>query len=372
MPKKIVFILPAILAGGAEKVLLTLVQHLDRAKFEPVVVYMHKNIEGEKTYPKDVKIICLDKKSPYDVFRLLLSIYRILKQEKPALVFPMMPYCDILTIMAGQLLKEKIPTIISVHNNSTLQFQHENFPAVKNWLARHYFPQADLVHCVSEGIKTDLMANFGISADKIQVIYNPFDLEEISRKAREEVEHPWFRDTIPVLAAVGRLAPAKNFPLLFRALRRVLAKTPVRLVMVGDGPERQHLEQYARKQEIAPHVAFVGFQMNPYKYMARAKAFVLSSSWEGLANVIIEAMACGVPVISTRCPYGPEDIITHGVNGYLVPVNQERDMAEAILDVFGNATLHQQLVQGGLNRAQDFSFENILPQYESMFLNYAR
>ncbi len=369
--KKIAFVIPYIIGGGAEKSLLTLLDNLDRSKFEPLLIYFTQ-IPGDRNYmANDVKQICLKKISRYSAPRLIFSLAKVMEREKPSLMVPFMPYASFLTLLARRLAGLHMPVIISQRNNLTVELQHENFPFLKTKLARRLFPQAELIHCISQGIKTDLTDNFGLPPEKIVVIYNPFNLREIDVLKQQEVEHPWFSEAVPVLLACGRLTAQKNYPLLFRAMRQVLEKMQIRLIILGEGEERRNLEVLASRLGLMSHVAFLGFQPNPFRFMSRAKALILSSAWEGFPRVIVEAMACGLPVISTRCPYGPEEIITHGVNGYLVPAGQETPLAEAILQVLNDEALRSRLAQGGLRRALDFSTDKVVPQFEELFLRFA-
>jgi glycosyltransferase involved in cell wall biosynthesis len=256
-----------------------------------------------------------------------------------------------------------------VHSNSTEEFRQDKFSWLRRFLTRFLYPQADLIHCVSQGVKADLVHNFSLSPDKITVICNPVDLEKITGMAKEEVNHAWFQEDVPIIIACGRLTAAKNYPLMLRALNRVNESTPARLIILGEGEERGYLEDYAGKIGASEYVDFLGFQANPFKYMARSTVLVLSSSWEGFGRVIVEAMACELPVVSTRCPCGPEEIITPGVNGLLVPVNQEIELAEAILGAIRNESLRQKFAAAGKQRAADFGVDHILGQFEEMFLS---
>ena len=151
-------------------------------------------------------------------------------------------------------------------------------------------------------------------------------------------------------------------------LKLVLEKTPVRLMILGDGPEKEKLTHLAFQMGLSKDVAFLGFQENPFKYMKKASVFVLSSLQEGFGNVIIEAMACGAPVISTNCPTGPGEIIQHMENGILVPVGGQQQMAQAILAVLENPALAKKLSLEGKKRAEFFSVEKSVKEYEKVFL----
>uniref|UniRef100_A0A7C3SK42 Glycosyltransferase n=1 Tax=Desulfobacca acetoxidans TaxID=60893 RepID=A0A7C3SK42_9BACT len=367
MRSKIIFIIPHLLGGGAEKSLLTLINNLDRSKFQPLLVYFTETAAPGAFLAKDVKAVCLHKVNRYSAPRLILSLAALIKREKPSLLVPFMPYAGFLTSMARRLAGTRTPLIISHRSNLSAELQHETFPFLKAYLARQLYPQATSIHCLSQGIGYDLMNNFKISPEKIKVIYNLFDLKEITAKAKQKVEHSWFKQDVPILLACGRLTRQKNYPQMLRAVRRVMDQSPVRLMILGEGEDRRYLEEYTAHLALPSSVAFLGFQANPFAFMARATALVLSSSYEGFGRVIVEAMACGLPVISTRCPYGPEEIITPGVNGLLVPVDDDAALADAILSVLKDEAWRQRLAQGGLARARDFAVENLMPQYEKLF-----
>ncbi|GAH75207.1 unnamed protein product [marine sediment metagenome] len=146
---------------------------------------------------------------------------------------------------------------------------------------------------------------------------------------------------------------------------------PCRLVILGEGDEEQALNKLAADLDISNDVAFLGFQNNPFSFIAHSNIFALSSHWEGFGNVIIEAMACSVPVISTNCPYGPNEIITDGVNGLLVPVGDTHAMAEAIAKLLKDEPLRERLAEEGKKRAEDFKVEKMVAEYEKVFEDFS-
>jgi glycosyltransferase involved in cell wall biosynthesis len=171
-----------------------------------------------------------------------------------------------------------------------------------------------------------------IPIQKVRVIYNPVVSPELYEKADAPVEHPWFQPhQPPVVLAAGRLVALKGYDTLLRAFARVRQETPARLVILGEGPERPNLERLAAELGVAADVDMPGFDPNPFRYMKRAGVFVLSSRYEGLPNVLIQALACGCPVVSTDCPSGPSEILDGGRYGALVPVDDVEAMAGAIV-----------------------------------------
>ena len=184
-------------------------------------------------------------------------------------------------------------------------------------------------------------------------------------QAQARLDHAWFTPGAPrVILAIGKLKPQKDFACLIRAFARVRAIHPARLLILGEGPQREALLSLARKLKVENDVALPGFVANPFAYIGRAAVFVLSSAWEGLSNVIIEALACGCPVVSTDCPSGPAEILDGGTYGRLVPVGDDAALAKAIL-----ATLDYPLPRGRLrDRAQLFSVDRAVERYLDVLL----
>jgi glycosyltransferase involved in cell wall biosynthesis len=201
-------------------------------------------------------------------------------------------------------------------------------------------------------------------------IYNPVVTAELFKMAREVPDHPWFESGAPpVVLGVGRLARQKDFPTLLQAFARLRSERPVRLMILGQANnqrttvERQaELRALAGKLGVADEVALPGFVHNPYAYMAHAAVFVLSSRFEGLPTVLIEALACGLPVVSTDCPNGPAEILENGKYGALVPVGDAFALAKAI-----SATLDAPPDRGQLRtRALVFTVDQAVEKYEKV------
>jgi glycosyltransferase involved in cell wall biosynthesis len=186
----------------------------------------------------------------------------------------------------------------------------------------------------------------------------------VSALASEKLDHRWFEDNEdPVILGVGRLNEQKDFQTLLRAFANVLKKRHAYLVILGEGEERSSLEVLSEELNVAHRVHMPGFVRNPYKYMARSDVFVLSSKFEGFGNVIVEAMACGCPVVSTNCRSGPTEILENGKWGRLVPVEDPLRMSNAINESIASP------LPPSKERAQDFTAEVIMDQYCSLIYN---
>jgi glycosyltransferase involved in cell wall biosynthesis len=214
-----------------------------------------------------------------------------------------------------------------------------------------------------------LESKFGVLSRRIKVIYNFVDFRQIEKKAKKEINYPFFANKdYHVIIAVGRLTEQKRFDRLLNAFALLKKEIKnVRLIVLGKGELFEKLNNLANELNIKDYVEFAGFQKNPWAWVSKAKIFVLSSDYEGFGNVIVEAMACGTPVISTNCLSGPNEIITHGKNGLLVPPADEKALAEAMRSLLENNKLRIMLAEEGKRRARDFRLEKILPQYERLF-----
>jgi len=224
-------------------------------------------------------------------------------------------------------------------------------------LARHYVPRADFVIAGSESVADDLVAVSGIARDRIRIAYNPVVDEDLEKRAQEDPGHPWFRTgEPPVVLSVGRIVAQKDYPTLVRAFARLRAHQPARLVILGEAktPKRRHrILTLAQELGVAEDVDLVGLVANPYAYMARARIFALSSAWEGLPGVLIEALACGCPVVSTDSPGGSKEVLAGGQYGELVGVGD----APALGDALERALAVEPDRKALRRRAADFSVD---------------
>ncbi len=366
-PKKIIFVIPSLAGGGAERAFLNILKHIDRKRFRPMVVTFSPENAYPGEIPSGIENICLYKRNSLDFLRLVHTLSRIIRVERPEAVVSFLDYANYLTILAVKLSGRKTRVVISEQTNLTKSLPNSRFGLIKRRIITRLYPKASYVVAVSGGLKKDLCENYNVSPAKCRVIFNSADINRIRRKAAEEIDHPWFREDVPVITACGRLAPAKNYPMLLKSMKRVLKETEARLFVLGAGEKESQLKNLAKELGIDKSVFFAGFRRNPHKYIAGADIFVLSSLWEGFANVIVEAMACGVPVISTRCPYGPDEIITDGANGLLTPPGNENALAEALLRLLRDESLKKRLAEAGRKRAEDFRPEKMAAEYERVF-----
>jgi len=298
----------------------------------------------------------------------IVRLRRIIKNELPdiAMSFLANNYLIVSTIFPKRL---NLKLIISERNTISYTLRFSKFRIVKKIISKILYRKADTIVAISKGVKEDLIKTLKLPQEKVKVIYNPLDIDKIKRMAKEEINHPWLvNKEYPVIINVGRLIYQKGQDILLKAFKIVNEKIESRLIVLGEGPLLNELKNLTKQLNIEDKVDFVGFQKNPFSFISKSDVFVLSSRWEGFPNVLIEAMACGVPVISTDCPSGPNEIIENGKNGILVKVDDVYGLAEAILSILENKNFSDALSKNALKSVEKFDVFNILRKYEGLIL----
>jgi glycosyltransferase involved in cell wall biosynthesis len=279
------------------------------------------------------------------------------------------PYCNLNAVWARRLAQVGTRVMLTEHSTLSRRIADKGrkgakwreLPPLVGWVYR----QAEAIVAVSQGVADDLSATAGLPRERITSIYNPVVTPGLAALAAAPAPHPWLEDGgPPVIVAAGRMVPEKNFPLLIEAFARLRRTRLARLQILGEGEQRGELEALASQLGIAADVALPGFVANPYAAFARAALFVLSSDYEGLGNVVIEALACGCPVVSTDCPSGPAEILDNGRYGELVPVGD----AAALSAAMGRALDAPPPREFLRRRGGDFTVENGTRRYLDLLL----
>jgi glycosyltransferase involved in cell wall biosynthesis len=362
--------------GGAERVLINLLRGLSRTEFS-ITLVLYEDICAYPM-PENVQLRVLGIPAGRNLISLgtgflrkVLALAGLIRRQRPDIVFSFLSSTNAAAILASMLAGAGARVVVSEHTCPSVNLANERFGSITARVITLLYPRTDRIIAVSRGIRDDLINNFDIREDLISVIYNPFDLDEIRRLGSERVGHPWFipsgRQDVPLVVAAGRLTKQKGYPFLLRAFARVRKSVTCRLVILGEGPDRAPLEKLAVDLGIAADVFLPGFQENPFAYMAGATVFTLPSLYEGFGNVLVEAMALGIPVISTSCPSGPDEIILEGRSGLLVPPGDEDALAGAILKVLSDSELRGVLSDGGRERAESFAVSRISDEYSRIF-----
>ncbi|MFQ5527082.1 MAG: glycosyltransferase [Thermoanaerobaculia bacterium] len=358
-PRSLVVVRPTLGPGGADRVTVTLLESLDRDRVSPSLVLFRREGPYLDDLPEDVPLETLGASSLWTAW---WPLARYLARQQPDVLFSTCSGTNVTACLASILSGRRARLVLS-ERNVLMRDQ----PLVKKWLmlfAKNLlYPVADRITVVSRGVANDLLDKLFLDSDKLEVVYNPIVGPDVEAMASEALKDPPFDLHVPVVLAAGRLVPAKGFDVLLAAFASVAAQTEAHLVILGDGPLRSELEAQARGHGIAGRVHMPGFVKNPFRYMARSTVFVLSSRFEGLPGVLLQAMACGVPVISTDCPAGPDEILTDGRDGVLVPVNSAEAIAGELLTLLRDPERRSRLASAGRERSQAFRTEPVVREY---------
>lgn len=283
-------------------------------------------------YPTEVRVV--DLKAPH-LSRSLPDVMRYLQQEQPTAMLVAGHFTNEIAILAKHLSRVSTRIVVSEHTSITKEANSASRLESKHWIPlgiKLFHPWADGIVAVSHGVAQDLSDITGLSSNRIQVIYNPAFTPDILEKAKQPLEHPWFApEEPPVILGVGRLEPQKDFANLIRAFALVRQERPARLMILGEGGERQNLSNLVRELGLENDISMLGFVSNPFPYMAKSAILALSSAWEGFANILVEAMALGTPVVSTNCQSGPAEVLDAGKYGLLVQVGDSNALGSAML-----------------------------------------
>jgi len=336
--RPIAFFLPSLRSGGAERVILNLAHGLVERGFPVDLVLVTAEGGFLDQLSPEVRLVDLHSRR---VLQSLVPLTNYLRREQPRVLVPSMSHANVVALWAAKLAGRSTPVMVTVHTTMSQYASTQGRLARWLWpsLLRAFYPWAAHVVAVSAGAADDLARTSGLPRDSIKVIYNPVITPSVLAGVHQIPDHPWFAPgEPPVILGVGRLTPPKDFTTLIRAFAQVRHRRAARLVILGEGEDRADLMALVAQLGVAADVALPGFQENALAYMAASAVFVLSSAWEGLPTVLIEALAAGTTVVSTDCPSGPREILQEGRLGALVPVGDAAALAEAINDALDRPT----------------------------------
>jgi glycosyltransferase involved in cell wall biosynthesis len=338
---------PGFAMGGVPRVMMTLAQSL--TEHCPRVDFVVARADGptRSILSNEVRVVDLaalrhrelppGKVRTRTVMTSIPALARYLRRDRPQVLLSGGNYANF-TAVVGRAVA-RVPTRVILSHHSDFERELAGKPFAR-WVARHVYPRADAIVAVSQGVARSLSLGARIPAARITTIYNPAVPKNLQALAQVPLDHPWFgEDQPPVILGAGRFHPQKDFPTLLRAFARIRRDRPARLIILGSGKKPEDADKLvalAGELGIDDDVEFPGFTDQPFAYMARAAVFVVSSAWEGLPTALIEAMACGCPVVSTDCPSGPAEILNGGEYGPLVPVGDADGLAAATLEVLDN------------------------------------
>ena len=317
-------------AGGAERMMLNLARGLVAVGARPYLVLVRASGDLMPLVPASVPVVDLQRRRTVQAIRVLAAH---LRAARPAAVLASQVHVNVAAVIAGRLSRSGVRIVVSERAQTSAHFNSYRSGLVG--LAHRAIPwayrRADGIIAVSRGVADDLATFARLPRGRITVLNNPVVTPDLLELAAAPVDHPWFeRGEPPVILGVGRLHPQKDFGTLLHAFARLRQRCHARLVIVGEGDERRFLESLAAELGVAADVDLPGFTPNPYRFMAHAAVVALSSRWEGSPNVLVEAMACGTPVVATDCPSGPAETLENGRYGALVPMGDPTALADAL------------------------------------------
>ncbi len=355
--KKVAFFLPNLAGGGAEKVVLNLLRGMLALEIRLDLVVASLDGPYADQIPDRVRVINL---ATGRVITAISALSQYLKTERPIALISHLNHANIVALLARELSGTKTKLILVEHNTLSVSksqlFRSKLLPTMMKW----FYPRAEILVGVSQGVAEDLDRRLGLKPGTVKVVYNPVVDVDLLDRANVKLEHSWFQpENPPVFLGVGRFSVQKDFLNLINAFAIVRKQRPARLLILGEGEQRGELEAEIERLGIAADVSLPGFVQNPYAYMSVATAFVLSSRWEGLPTVAIEAMACGCQVVATDCPSGPSEILAEGKYGRLVPIENAVALAEGMIQAL-DRPIDRHI---SIERGRYFSTERAVAQY---------
>jgi glycosyltransferase involved in cell wall biosynthesis len=364
--RRVSFVLPSLNGGGAERAAVQVLNGLAADKWDRSMFLFERT--GPYLADLDPSIALTSSPSPSRVERWQ-ALRRFVKEGEPHVVVAFLSFATALSAAraaqtgARVVFNQQTP-MTAFLGDADYEWGHGWRRTVFTATSRLTYSAADLIVATSNGVAEDLTKNFGVNPDAIQVVPNPVDLDAVRSRAGEAVEIDVDRDT-PVIVAAGRLADAKNYPLLIDAIAVLRRTLPVRLLILGQGELEQSLRRHIADRQLEGAITLLGFQRNPWKYIARADVFALSSHYEGFGNVLIEAMAVGVPVVATASA-GTRDIINHGVDGLLVEQHDADSLAAALADVLSSPDRRQAMSSEARVAAERFAAPRVIARYDAV------
>jgi glycosyltransferase involved in cell wall biosynthesis len=352
--RSIVLFLKSLNAGGAERAALHLSAELAKHGHDVCFVLIDPTVvpAGDLSafVSAGIEIVSLECARARSA---ILPLARLLRRRCPDVLISFLAEPNCVAVLARAIGRVSTRLVIT---------EHGLLSTSGKLLYRCCARGADAIVAVSSGLAAEIAGVCGIPQARVNVIHNPVVTSDFDALCSAPVDETFFVSGVPVFLAVGRLVPEKDYEGLLKAFSFLLAKRKARLAFVGDGPLRSRLLQAAEELGVREHVAFLGFQSNPWRFMRCAAALLVSSRHEGFGNVLVEGMAAGIPVVSTDCPYGPAEILEHGRCGLLVPVGNPGAMALAMETVLERPIS----VAVSMERARQFTAAAVTNSYTDL------
>ena len=360
--KKVLFLIPSMVGGGAERFFAILLKHLDRRRFEPELGLLRAEGEYMGEIPDDVVVHTLNvSRARY----ALPGIVRLVWRLRPRTILSTLPQMNMMVTLSRPLLPRGTRVLLQeAADPSGFVREEVRHKRVWLWFYRHCYRHADRVLCLSRAMVDDMASSFRVPREKLLSIYYPVDVERVTL-AGSESGNP-FSGPGPHLLAAGRLTRQKGFDVLLDAMPTMLQQLPgARLTILGHGPLQEELRHQAQGLGISNAVDFPGFQQNPWRYIQHASAFVLPSRYEGLPNVLLEALVLGTPIVASDCPGAIREVQNCGVEVILVPPEDPAALSQAIISIC-RAPKRSPGSQMSQSAANKFGLSRILNEYSDL------
>jgi len=367
--KRICFVLPSLAGGGAERAAVHILNALDERQWDRSM-YLFDRVGP---YLDEVApAIRVSAGTVHSRWGRWQALRRYLRETRPEIVVSFLSYFSVLTAARAAGVGARV--VFNQQTPMTAFLADGDYPWRGRWHRRVFslvtrtgYAAADLVVATSRGVAEDLQAAFGVNPAHVCVVPNPVDLDRVAAAAQEPLEDEFQAQwTSPVIVAAGRLAEAKNYPLLIDAMALLRQRMPAKLFILGQGELEGAIRARIAERGLTDAVVLCGFQRNPWKFIAKADVFALTSHYEGFGNVLVEAMACGVPVVATASA-GTRDIIRDGVDGLLVERHDAASVAGALARILSDVALRETLANEARDGARRFDLPAVAEQYAAVF-----
>ncbi len=360
---KIVIFMPNLEIGGFERVACNWANELAERNFDIDILVAEKR--GGFINEPDEEVRLVELGTPHirqaNFLAYIPSLVRYFRDESIDVLISGMNHANVVALLAHQLSGADSKIIISEHSPP------QSLKSVKNGiitvLAKNLYERADGIISNSDFVADEVENYIGVSNQRISTIYNPIVNHKLLNMARVEPTHRWFAEEQEIILSAGRLSPPKDYETLLRAFETLLKRRDSKLIILGTGEQKQALESMTEELGIDHSVAFLNSVNNPFSYMAHFDLFVLSSEWEGFGNVLVEALACGCPVVSTDCPGGPSEILVDGEYGELVPVSDSDAMTLAMEKKLKEDIDEKKLKQRSLDFSVEKSVDKLIDEF---------
>jgi len=391
--RNIAIIIPNLNGGGAERTASKLSLYFSKNKFDKYIIVFDKN---NIDYHYEGNLISLNTKASHCLLGKIIvffrRIYKVKKLKRKYHIQSSISFLDSANIV-NLLSKTEDKIILSIRNFKS-KSSNSFYAKIHAFLIKIYYNKANALVAVSKSVKEDLIKNFGIDENKIKVIYNFYNTKKIKELSKKNIEEKYKKIfNYPIIITMGRLKKQKGQWHLIRAFKKVKEKIPdFKLAILGQGKLEGYLKQLVKEMDLKKDVCFIGFQKNPFKFISKSTMFVFPSLYEGFPNALVEAMACGIPVISSDCSSGPREILAPNTDmnfktnkieyvayGVLIPVcdgsylkneepltKEEKFLTDSIIEMYNLNDMRLKYSDKSLKRVKDFEAGKIIKEYEKI------